>query len=98
MLFTDEWDAYKTVAPHYRGHRRVKHLANVYVDGESHTQTIEGFFGLFKNGVRGVYHSISTTYWQNYPDEYTFRYNRRHSSTPCSGRCSIASRRVLVLA
>ena len=82
MLFTDEWDAYKTVAPRYRGHRRVKHLANVYVDGEAHTQTIEGFFGLFKNGVRGVYHSISSAYLQNYLDEYSFRYNRRNSTTP----------------
>ena len=45
--------------PHYIGHRRIKHLARVYVDGDTHTQTVEGFFGLFKNGVRGVYHSIS---------------------------------------
>ncbi len=82
MLFTDEWDAYKTVAPGYRGHRRVKHLANVYVDGEAHTQTVEGFFGLFKNGVRGVYHAVSTRYLQNYLDEYAFRYNRRNSATP----------------
>jgi transposase len=82
MLFTDEWDAYKTVAPTYRGHRRVKHLAHVYVDGEAHTQTIEGFFGLFKNGVRGVYHAISTTYLQNYLNEYSFRYNRRDGREP----------------
>jgi hypothetical protein len=82
VLFTDEWDAYKTVAPRYQGHRRVKHLAKVYVDGDAHTQTIEGFWGLFKNGVRGVYHAISTRYLQNYLDEYTFRYNRRHSAEP----------------
>lgn len=82
MLFTDEWDAYKTVAPNFRGHRRIKHLAKVYVDGDAHTQTIEGFWGLFKNGVRGVYHSISTTYLQDYLNEYTFRYNRRNSAEP----------------
>lgn len=52
------------------------------MDGDTHTQTIEGFFGLFKNGVRGVYHAISTTYLQNYLDEYTFRYNRRDSAKP----------------
>ena len=82
MLFTDEWDAYKTVAPNYRGHKRIKHLAKVYVDGDTHTQTVEGFFGLFKNGVRGVYHAISTTYLQDYLNEYTFRYNRRNSAEP----------------
>jgi transposase len=82
MLFTDEWDAYKTVAPNYRGHRRVKHLAHVYVDGEAHTQTVEGFFGLFKSGVRGVYHAISTAYLQDYLNEYTFRYNRRNARQP----------------
>ncbi len=82
MLFTDEWDAYKSVAKGYRGHRRIKHKAHVYAIGETHTQTIEGFFGLFKNGVRGVYHAISTDYLQAYLDEYAFRYNRRHSKEP----------------
>jgi len=82
LLFTDELGAYKTLEKHFRGHKRIKHRANIYVDGETHTQTVEGFFGLFKNGVRGVYHSISAAYLQNYLNEYAFRYNRRHSSTP----------------
>lgn len=82
MLFTDEWSAYTTIAHRYRGHRRIKHSAKVYVEGETHTQTVEGFFGLFKNGVRGVYHAISTNYLQAYLDEYAFRYNRRHSRQP----------------
>jgi hypothetical protein len=56
--------------------------ANIYSEGETHTQTVEGFFGLFKNGVRSVYHAISTTYLQNYLDEYAFRYNRRNFSQP----------------
>jgi transposase len=82
MLFTDEWSAYSTVAKGYRGHRRIKHKANIYVQGDTHTQTVEGFFGLFKNGVRGVYHSISSAYLQNYLNEYAFRYNRRNSRQP----------------
>ena len=82
MLFTDELPAYDQVGHHYRGHKRIKHTAKIYVDGATHTQTVEGFFGLFKNGVRGVYHSISGEYLQNYLDEYAFRYNRRNSSTP----------------
>jgi transposase len=67
---------------HYRGPRRVKHLANVCVDGDAHTQTIEGFFGLFKTGVRGVYHAISTCYPQNCSNEYGLRYNRREWREP----------------
>jgi transposase len=82
MLFTDDWNAYVGIATRYKGHRRIKHSARIYVDGDCHTQTVEGFFGLFKNGVRGVYHSISVQYLQNYLDEYAFRYNRRHSRTP----------------
>jgi len=82
MLFTDEFSAYEAIGRDYRGHRRIKHKANVYAIGETHTQTVEGFFGLFKNGVRGVYHAISTEYLQAYLDEYAFRYNRRHSKEP----------------
>jgi transposase len=82
MLFTDEWDAYKTISKEYRGHRRIKHEAKIYAIGETHTQTVEGFFGLFKNGVRGVYHAISTDYLQAYLDEYAFRYNRRDGREP----------------
>lgn len=82
MLFTDEYPAYLRIGPHFRGHKRIKHKAQLYAIGDTHTQTVEGFFGLFKNGVRGVYHSISVEYLQNYLDEYAFRYNRRHSRTP----------------
>lgn len=82
MLFTDEYPGYDSIGPNYRGHRRIKHGARIYAEGSTHTQTVEGFFGLFKTGVRGVYHAISTTYLQNYLDEYSFRYNRRDSAKP----------------
>jgi transposase len=82
MLFTDEFGPYKTIGGHYRGHKRIKHQAYIYVEGDTHTNTVEGFFGLFKNGVRGVYHAISSRYLQNYLDEYAFRYNRRDSGQP----------------
>lgn len=84
MIFTDEYKSYDhdRLSGQYLGHRRIKHKAGIYVDGDVHTQTIEGFFGLFKNGVRGVYHAISTEYLQSYIDEYAFRYNRRNSPQP----------------
>jgi hypothetical protein len=52
------------------------------VDGNVHTNTIEGFFGLLKNGIRGVYHAVSREYLQNYLDEYSWRYNHRHDPRP----------------
>jgi transposase len=82
ILFTDEWDAYKTVAPHFEGHKRINHSAKVYADGDTHTNTVEGFFGLFKNSIRGTHHAISIEYLQSYLDEHAFRYNRRHSRQP----------------
>jgi transposase-like protein len=84
MVFTDDWYGYdpKRVGHYFKGHRRIKHLQRLYVDGDVHTQTIEGFFGLLKNGIRGVYHSVSSRYLQSYLDEYCFRYNAQREATP----------------
>jgi transposase-like protein len=91
MIFTDEYSLYTRIGQRFAGHKRVNHSANVYVDGDAHTNTIEGFFGLLKTGIRGVYHSVSTKYLQNYIDEYAFRYNRRDGQSLFFGRSSIGS-------
>jgi hypothetical protein len=80
-IFTDESSIYSHASDTYY-HRRVKHSARVYVDGDVHTQTIEGFWSLFKRGLNGVYHSVSTKYLQGYIDEYAFRYNHRSDGRP----------------
>ena len=67
---------------HFAGHRRIKHKTGVYVDGNVHTNTVEGFFGLVKTGISGVYHAVSRRYLQSYLDEYAFRYNQRDLATP----------------
>jgi len=77
MVYTDEYHGYDKLGKTGYKHRRIKHHAKVYVDGDVHTQTIEGFFGLFKNGIRGVYHSVSAKWLQTYINEYTWRYNHR---------------------
>jgi len=82
MLFTDEYHAYKRLGKTGYTHHRINHSARVYVDGNVHTQTIEGFFGLFKTGVRGAHHSVSYKWLQGYLNEWTWRYNRRESETP----------------
>jgi transposase len=58
-------------------HKRIHHATKVYVMGDIHTNTVEGFWSLIKRGIGGVYHSVSQKYLQTYLDEYSFRYNRR---------------------
>jgi transposase len=82
MIFTDDWSGYKNLSKTHKNHHRVRHTEKVYVEGDVHTNTIEGFFGLLKNGIRGVYHSVSREYLQNYLDEYAWRYNHRDDATP----------------
>jgi transposase len=77
MIFTDEHALYIGIGGEYRGHKRIKHKARVYVMDDAGTQNVESFFALFKNSVRGAHHSISTKYLPNYLDEYTFRWNHR---------------------
>jgi transposase-like protein len=82
MIFTDESPAYNAL-PQLEGmgyqHQRINHTQKVYVMGEVHTNTIEGFWSLVKRGIGGVYHSVSAKYLQSYLNEYSFRYNRRDS-------------------
>jgi transposase-like protein len=81
-VFTDDFSGYDRLKKHGFTHHRIQHSAKVYVMGNIHTNTIEGFWNLFKNGVRGVYHSIGQRYLQSYLNEYSFRYNRRFDTQP----------------
>ena len=84
-IYTDEFQSYKRLSMLrdengkrvYR-HRRIRHNDGVYVRGDIHTNSVEGFWMLVKTGIRGVYHQVSSQYLQSYLDEYAFRYNRRH--------------------
>jgi transposase-like protein len=79
MIFTDEYQVYDAIPQHgYPNHHRIHHQAKVYVSGDTHTNTIEGFWSLVKNGIRGVYHSVSAKHLQSYLSEYAWRYNRRN--------------------
>jgi len=84
LVFTDDYSVYDglggTQYNYY--HRRIRHSEKVYVAGDVHTQTIEGFWSLVKNGIKGVYHSVGRHYLQTYLNEYSFRYNRRFDTTP----------------
>ena len=64
------------------GIKRVHHASEVYVVGNAHTNTIEGFWSSLKRGISGVYHAVSEKYLQDYIDEYVFRYNHRKDEKP----------------
>jgi transposase len=78
IVYTDDWQAYKPLRRDYLGHRIINHSAGLYVQGNTHTNTIEGFFGNLKTGMRGAYKKVSPRYLQSYLNEYTWRYNARH--------------------
>ena len=78
-VFTDEYPVYDRLGARVKEHKRINHSSKVYVMGDVHTNTIEGFWSLVKRGIGGVYHSVSQKYLQTYLNEYAFRYNRRDS-------------------
>ncbi len=81
-VHTDEYNAYNLLRLMGYTHGVVRHADKVYVDGDVHTNTIEGFWSQAKNGIRGVYHAVSAKYLQHYLDEYSFRYNHRNDVSP----------------
>jgi hypothetical protein len=56
----------------------VDHGRGFYVDGEVHTNTIEGFWSQFKKGITGVYHKTTRKHLNGYVQEFVFRYNYRN--------------------
>jgi transposase len=77
IVFTDEWGSYKPLKRTYIDHQVVNHSAGEYVRGSAYTNTIEGFFGNLKTGMRGTYKKVSPAYLQSYLDEYAWRYNAK---------------------
>ena len=82
MIYTDELHSYKGLGSRGYFHSRINHSQGVYVMGDVHTNSIEGFWNLVKNGIRGSHHMVSAKYLQSYLDEYCYRYNHRHDATP----------------
>ena len=78
IIYTDEWPGYNRLGGHFAGHRRVRHAAGEYVISDAYTNTVEGFFGNLKTGIRGNYKKVSHRWLQGYLNEFTWRYNHRH--------------------
>lgn len=81
-VYTDEYPAYWSVRYNGFDHRTIPHRQKIYVNGDIHTNTIEGFWSLVKGGIRGVYRNVSDKYLQSYVNEYSFRYSNRYADKP----------------
>jgi transposase-like protein len=74
-VMTDELAVYNVV--NNREHHTIKHKLGQYVNGQVHTNTVEGFFSLLKRGIVGSFHHVSKGHLHRYCDEFAFRYNTR---------------------
>jgi transposase-like protein len=75
LLCTDQWVGYHGLGKTYP-HATIDHAQRQYVVGAVHTNTIEGFWSIFKRGIVGAFHNVSKKYLHLYVAEFQFRYNR----------------------
>jgi transposase-like protein len=76
-LHTDESSLYKRVGKAFAAHETVAHSNYEYVRDDVTTNTIEGYFSIFKRGMRGVYQHCSEKHLHRYLAEFDFRYSNR---------------------
>ncbi len=78
-LHTDESYLYRETDTLFASHETVKHSAKEYARGDVNTNSAEGYFSIFKRGMRGVYQHCSEKHLHRYLAEFDFRYNHREA-------------------
>lgn len=78
-LQTDESKLYMRVGKEFAAHETVNHAIKEYARGDVTTNTVEGYFAIFKRGMRGVYQHCAEKHLHRYLAEFDFRYNYRAS-------------------
>lgn len=76
-IFSDESRSYTSLKRMGYSHGAVNHRRGEYVNGQIHTNTIEGVWSQLKRGIDGIYHHVSPKHLQRYCNEYQYRYNTR---------------------
>ena len=76
-LMTDDAGQYRHMGQEFAKHEVIAHSNSEYVRGNVHTNTVEGFFSIFKRGIYGVYQHVSVAHLHRYTAEFDFRYNYR---------------------
>lgn len=76
-LMTDEANHYTAVGKNFASHDTVNHSQDEYVRGHITTNTVEGFYSIFKRGMKGVYQHCKERHLHRYLAEFDFRYSNR---------------------
>jgi hypothetical protein len=74
---TDEARHYVAVGKEFASHEAVHHAAEEYARGEISTNTVEGYYSIFKRGMKGIYQHCSEKHLHRYLSEFDFRYSNR---------------------
>jgi transposase-like protein len=77
IVMTDEAPHYRGLGAEYFSHDAVNHSAKEYARGDISTNTVEGFYSIFKRGMKGVYQHCSEKHLHRYLAEFDFRYSNR---------------------
>lgn len=79
-LMTDEAGHYLHVGKEFAEHGVVRHSSKEYVKGDAYTNTAEGYFSIFKRGMKGIYQHCHERHLHRYLAEFDFRYNNRQAT------------------
>ena len=79
-VYTDEAKQYTGIAADFAAHDFTTHSKGEYGRGAVHTNTIEGYFSIFKRGMKGVYQHCGKKHLHRYAAEFEFRYNNRSAN------------------
>ncbi|MEQ9210632.1 MAG: IS1595 family transposase [Pseudomonadales bacterium] len=80
-MHTDEWFAYRGLDKKGYKHDTVEHGAGEYADGDTHVNTIEGYWSFLKNGIRSTHIHVSGKHLEKYAKEFEYRFNSRKNPT-----------------
>ena len=76
-LMTDTSSVYPYIGAAFASHETVNHSIGEYARGDVTTNTVEGYFGILKRGIGGIYQRVSKEHLNRYVSEFSFRYNNR---------------------
>lgn len=76
-IMTDEARQYGPLRRHFAEHDFVRHGQGEYVRGDAHTNSVEGFYSVFKRGMKGVYQHCAEKHLHRYVAEFDFRFSNR---------------------
>lgn len=91
FVMTDSHAGYIGLAQEFAGHDSVNHSQLEFKRGNTHTNSIEGFFSVFKRTIFGTYHAVSPKHLEQYCAETAYRFNFRHMNDADRFRMAISN-------